>query len=74
MKMAKILNANYNHFIGVTPGCTKDTMLTFLWFDEDDRNTIYFNLSTILANIASDDKSVRYYDNENWSAHAPVGM
>lgn len=36
MEMAKILNVNYIHFIGVTPGCAEDIMLTFLWLDEDD--------------------------------------
>lgn len=46
MEMAKILNVNYIHFIGVTPG--------------------KYN--------ASDDKSVRYYDNDDWPAHAPVDM
>lgn len=30
MEMAKILNVNYIHFIGVIPGCAKDIMLTFL--------------------------------------------
>ena len=46
MEMAKILNVNYIHFIGVTPGKCN----------------------------ASDDKSVRYYDNEDWPAHTPVDM
>ena len=30
MEMAKILNINYIHFIGVTPGCAEGGMLTFL--------------------------------------------
>lgn len=51
-------------------------MLTFLWFDEDDRNTIY--LFQLVRNPGkcnvSDDKSVRYYDNDDWLARAPVGM
>ena len=76
MEMAKILNVNYIHFIGVTPGCAEDIMLTFLWLDEDDRSTIH--LFQLVRNPgkcnASDDKSVRYYDNDDWPAHAPVGM
>ncbi len=64
------------HFIGVTPGCAEDIMLTFLWLDEDDRSTIH--LFQLVRNPgkcnASDDKSVRYYDNDDWPAHAPVGM
>lgn len=76
MEMAKILNVNYIHFIGVTPGCAEDIMLTFLWLDEDDRSTIH--LFQLVRNSgkcnASDDKSVRYYDNDDWPAHAPVGM
>ena len=76
MEMAKILNVNYIHFIGVTPGCAEDIMLTFLWLDEDDRSTIH--LFQLVRNPgkcnASDDKSVRYYDNDDWPAHAPVGI
>ena len=30
MEMAKILNVNYIYFIGVTPSCAEDIMLTFL--------------------------------------------
>lgn len=68
MEMAKILNVNYIHFIGVTPpGCAEDIMLTFLWLDEDDRSTIH--LFQLVRNPGkcntSDDKSVRYYDNDD---------
>ena len=76
MEMAKILNVNYIHFIGVTPGCAEDIMLTFLWLDEDDRSTIH--LFQLVRNPgkcnASDDKSVRYNDSDEWPAQAPVGM
>ena len=76
MEMAKILNINYIHFVGVTPGCAEDIMLTFLWLDEDDRSTIH--LFQLVRNPgkcnASDDKSARYYDNDDWPAHALVGM
>ena len=51
-------------------------MLTFLGLDEEDHSTIY--LFQLVRNSgkcnASDDKSVRYYDNDDWPAHAPVGM
>ena len=76
IEMAKILKVNYIHFIGVTLGCTEDIMLTFLWLDEDDCSTIH--LFQLVRNPgkcnASDDKSVLYYDNDDWPAHAPVGM
>lgn len=76
MEMAKILNVNYIHFVGTTPGCAEDIMLTLLWLDEDDRSTIH--LFHLVRNPGkcntSDDKSVRYYDNDDWPTHAPVGM
>ena len=54
----------------------KDIMLTFLYLAIDDRSTIH--LFQFVRNPgkcnASDDKSVRYYDNDDWPAHAPVGM
>ncbi len=40
IEMVKILNVNYIHFIGVTPSCVEDIMLTLLWLDEDDRSTL----------------------------------
>ena len=74
--MAKILHVNYIHFIGVTPGCVEDIMLTFLWLDENDRSTIHLFL--LIRNSdkcnASDGKSVRYYDNNEWPTHSPVDM
>ena len=70
IEMAKILNVNYIHFIGVTSGCAEDIMLTFLWLDEDDRSTIH--LFQLVRNPGkcnvSTDKSVRYYDNDDWPA------
>ncbi len=45
-------------------------MLTLLWLDEDDRSAIH--LFQLVRNSgkcnASDDKSVRYYDNDDWPA------
>ena len=72
MEMAKILNINYIHFIGVTPGCAEDIMLTFLGLDEDDHGTIHLFQSVRNPDKcnASDDKSVRYHDNDDWPAHA----
>lgn len=59
-------------FIGVAPGYAEDVMLTFFWLDEDDRSTIH--LFQLVRNPgkcnASDDKSVRYYDNDDWPAFA----
>ena len=61
VEMAKVLNINYIHFIAVTPSYAEDIMLTFPWFDEDDRSTIH--LSQLVRNPgkcnASDDKSVQ---------------
>lgn len=51
-------------------------MLTLLWLDEDDQCTIH--LFQLVRNPGktnhSDDRSVRYYDNDDWLAHPPVGM
>lgn len=48
----------------------------FFWLDEDNRNT--FHLFQLVRNPgkcnASDDKSVRYNDSDEWPAHAPVAM
>lgn len=51
-------------------------MLTFLWLDEDDRSTIHlFQLVRTPGKCnASDDKSVRYYDNDDRPAYAPIGV
>lgn len=74
--MAKILNVNYIHFIGVTSGCAEDIILTLLLLDEDDRSTIH--LFQLVRNPgkcnASDDKLVCYYDNDDWPSHALVDM
>ena len=59
-------DVHYTHFIGATAGCAGEIMPTFLWLDEDDRSAIH--LFQLVRNPdkcnASDDKSVRYYDNE----------
>ena len=74
--MAKMLNVNYIHFTGVTPGSTEDIMLTLLWLDEGNRSTMH--LFRLVRNPGktnhSDGTSVRYYDNDDWPAHPPVGM
>jgi ribosomal protein S18 acetylase RimI-like enzyme len=76
MEIARILNVNYINFITEAPGCAEDIMQTFFWLDEDNRNT--FHLFQLVRNPskcnASDDKSVRYNDGDEWPAHAPVGM
>ncbi len=76
MKIAKILNVNYINFITEAPSCTEDIMQTFFWLDEDNRNT--FHLFQLVRNsdkcIAPYDKSMHYYDNDDWPAHAPIGM
>lgn len=76
IEISKILNVNYINFVTEVPGCAEDIMQTFFWLDEDNRNT--FHLFQLVRNPskcnASDDKSVRYNDNDEWPAHAPVGM
>ena len=51
-------------------------MRTFFWLDEDSPGSI--RLFQLVRNPgkcnASDDKSVRYNDSDEWPAHAPVGM
>lgn len=51
-------------------------MQTYFWLDEDNPGAI--NLFQLVRNPgktnASDDTAVRYNDNDDWPAHAPVGM
>lgn len=74
--ISEILNVNYINFVMKVPRCAEDIMQTFFWLDEDNRNT--FHLFQLVRNPgkcnASDDKSVRYNDSDEWPAHAPVGM
>ena len=76
IEIAKILNVNYINFITEAPGCAEDIMQIFFWLDEVNRNT--FHLFQLVRNPgkcnASDDKSVRYNDSDEWPAHAPVGI
>ena len=76
IEMAKILDINYINFISETPGCAEDIMQTFFWLDEDNRGAI--NLFQLVRKPgkynASDDRTVRYNDSDDWPAHAPVGM
>jgi len=75
-KMAEILDVNAINFIGSIPGSAEDIMQTFFWLDEDNRGMI--NLFQLVRNPgktnASGDTSVRYYDNDDWPAHAPIGI
>lgn len=74
VEMAKILNVHYIHFVSITLGRVKDIMLTFLWLDEDDRSTIHlFRLDRNPGKCnASDDRLVRYYDNDDWPASSSI--
>lgn len=75
-QMAAVLRINPLNFYSDTPGCAEDIMQTFFWLDEDNPGAI--NLFQLLRNPgktnASDDMDVRYNDNDDWPAHAPVGM
>jgi len=76
VQIAEVLDVNVMNFIGSTPGCAEDIMFTFFWMDEDNRGTI--NLFQLVRNPGktntSDDTTVRYNDNDDWPAHAPVGI
>jgi len=75
-QIAEVLDVNVMNFTGSTPGCAEYIMFTFFWMDEENRGMI--NLFQLERNPgktnASDDKAVRYNDNDDWPAHAPVGM
>ena len=49
MEMAKILNVNYIHFIGVTPGCAEDIIHSFGLMKMTVARSIYFSLYAIPA-------------------------
>jgi len=75
VQIAEALDVNVMNFTGSTPGCAEDIMFTFFWMDEDNRGTI--NLFQLVRNWGknntSDDRAVRYNDNDDWPTHA-VGM
>ena len=74
--MLMFVQPGMNQAIVFPKDCAEDIMLTFLWLDEDDRSTIH--LIQLVRNPgkcnASDDRSVRYHANDDWPAHAPVGV
>lgn len=76
VQIAKALDVNVMNFTGSTPGCAEDIIFTFFWMDKDNRGTI--NLFQLVRNLgktnASDDRAVRFNDNDDWPAHAPVGI
>ncbi|MHA9740118.1 helix-turn-helix domain-containing protein [Robinsoniella peoriensis] len=76
VQIAEALDVNIMNFTGSTPGCAEDIMFTFFWMDEENRGMI--NLFQVVRNPgktnASDDRAVRYNDNDDWPAHAPVGI
>ncbi|MGL6200390.1 MAG: helix-turn-helix domain-containing protein [Lachnospiraceae bacterium] len=76
VQIAEALSVNVMNFTGSTPGCAEDIMFTFFWMDEENRGMI--NLFQLVRNPgktnASDDTDIRYNDNDDWPAHAPVGI
>ena len=76
VQIAEALDVNVMNFTGSTPGCAEDIMFTFFWRDEENRGMI--NLFQLVRNPvktnASDDRAVRYNDNDDWPSHAPVGI
>ena len=59
IEIAKILNVNFINFITMTPGCAEDSMQTFFWLDEDNRNTFHlFQLVRNPSKYNSDDNTV----------------
>ena len=76
VQIADALDVNVINFTGSTPGCAEDIMFTFFWMDEENRGMInLFQLERTQGKTnASDDRAVRYNDNDDWPAHAPVGI
>lgn len=76
VQIAEALDVNVMNFTGSTPGCAEDIMFTFFWMDEENRGMI--SLFQLVRNPGktnvSDDKAVRYNDNDDCPAHAPMGM
>ncbi len=76
LKIAEILDVSPSNFFVEPTGSAEDIMQTFFWLDESNRGAI--NLFQLTRNDgktnSSDDTSVRYNDNDNWPAKAPVGM
>lgn len=76
VQIAEALDVNVMNFTDSTPGCAEDIMFTFFWMDEENRGMI--NLFQLVRNPgkanASEDKAVCYNDNDDWPAHAPVGI
>lgn len=76
VQIADALDVNVINFTRSTPGCAEDIMFTFFWMDEENREMI--NLFQLVRNPgtsnSSDDRAVRYYDNDDWPAHEPVGI
>ena len=75
-QIAAALNVNRQNFYTDAPGSAEDIMRTFFWLDEDSPGAI--RLFQLVRNPgktnASEDTAVRYNDNDDWPAHAPVGM
>lgn len=76
IKLAAILDVNPMNFIPEDEGNATEIMQTFFWLEETSYGSI--NLFQLVRNDgqtnASDDTSVRYYDNDTWPAIAPVGI
>lgn len=75
-QISEALDVNAINFTGSTPGYAEDTMFTFFWMSEDNKGTV--NLFQLVKKYgmtnASDDRAVRYNDNDDWPVHEPVGI
>lgn len=75
-QMAVVLRVSPMNFYSDAPGCAEDIMQTFFWLDEDNPGAI--NLFQLVRNPGktntSNDTAVRYNDNDDWPANAPVGI
>lgn len=75
-KIAKALNVSCLNFFVEESGSATDIIETFFWMDEDNPNAIHlFQLTKISSKKNyTNDTAIRYYDSDDWPAHAPIGI
>lgn len=76
LKIADFFQVSPDNFISETTSSATDIMFTFFWLEESNKGMI--NLFQMVRNEgktnASDDTTVRYYDNDDYPSKPPIGM
>ncbi|MFI3226280.1 MAG: helix-turn-helix transcriptional regulator [Clostridia bacterium] len=76
VQIAQILDVNYQNFVEDHTGSALYIVQTFFWLEESTPGCV--NLFQMVRNEgktnANPDTSVRYYDNDDYPARAPVGI